>query len=410
MQKQVEVVEYEDEIELIDLIKVIWKWKMMIMVVTAFITIAAGTASFYMTKIYKVSMTLDAGTLSINENNEDVAVDSLVNMKSLIEGVKGGTSMFNAGILDAMKKKGLKDIPASLGFDINIPKGSNNLSISYTTPDVETGKVVLNTLADSIRKKYQGRVDGSRKNHDNSILKVNNQVSSEKFKIESLKNNIVSEKLKTDLHVSNISNSISLLDAQKKLVKKNIKSMENRIADIRSEIVKVQKNSAIIMDERNKFMADSINKDNILTAMIYSNTIQQNISYANTLENSIAGVNREIYQAQNKIETIEKNLGDYRLQKIGLVKQLELDVQQLGLSINEHENQIKEKDVSIDLLKFKKEYVKNVRILSEPTPGLSPVKPKKKMIVALAFVAGLFVSLFASFILEFIISHKSEFA
>jgi len=389
---------------------VIWKWKMMILGVTAFVTIAAGAASFYMTKVYKVSMTLDGGTLSINANNEDVAVDSLVNMKSLIEGVKGGTSMFNVGILDAMKKKGIKDIPDSLGFDINIPKDSNNISISYKTSDVEAGKFVLSTLADSLRKKYQGRVDGNRKNHDNSILKVNNQVSSEKIKIENLKSNIVSIKLKTDLHVSNISNSISLLDAQKELVKKNIKSMENRITDIRSEIVKVQKNSNIIMDQRNKFMADSINKDNILTAMIYSNTIQQNISYANTLENSIAGVNREIYQAQDKIETIEKSLGDYRLQKTGLVKQLEIDVQKLALSINEHENQIKEMDVSIDLLKFKKEYVKNVRILSEPTPGLSPVKPKKKMIVALAFVAGLFFSLFASFILEFIISHKSEFA
>ena len=47
---------YEDEIELMDLLKVLWKWKYLILLGTFACAVIAGIVSFNMTKIYQGKM------------------------------------------------------------------------------------------------------------------------------------------------------------------------------------------------------------------------------------------------------------------------------------------------------------------------------------------------------------------
>jgi len=56
---------YEDEIELMDYLKVIWRWKYLILAGTLACAIGAAIISLNMTKIYGISTVLQPGVLKV---------------------------------------------------------------------------------------------------------------------------------------------------------------------------------------------------------------------------------------------------------------------------------------------------------------------------------------------------------
>ena len=76
---------YEDEIELIDILRVIWKWKFLILSGTVLCGLIAAIISFNMSKIYSIDMVLRPGILSIGEHGQNVYIDSPANIKALID-------------------------------------------------------------------------------------------------------------------------------------------------------------------------------------------------------------------------------------------------------------------------------------------------------------------------------------
>jgi len=59
---------YEDEIELMDYLKVLWKWKCLILLGSLACAGIAAIISFNMTKIYQVKMVVSPGILKIDDN------------------------------------------------------------------------------------------------------------------------------------------------------------------------------------------------------------------------------------------------------------------------------------------------------------------------------------------------------
>ena len=76
---------YQDEIELIDYLRVIWKWEYFIIADTVAFGLIAAIISFNMPKIYSIDMVLRPGILSINERGKNVYIDSPQNIKALID-------------------------------------------------------------------------------------------------------------------------------------------------------------------------------------------------------------------------------------------------------------------------------------------------------------------------------------
>ena len=77
--------QYEDEIELIDILRVIWKWKYLIIVGTVICGVISASISLSMPKIYRVDMTIQPGILKISPIGERVYIDSGGNIKNIIE-------------------------------------------------------------------------------------------------------------------------------------------------------------------------------------------------------------------------------------------------------------------------------------------------------------------------------------
>ena len=67
----------EDEIELIDLLRVIWKWKYLIIGGTVVCALTAVIIGFYTQPIYQVSMVLKSGINKVSVDGKPAYLDSV---------------------------------------------------------------------------------------------------------------------------------------------------------------------------------------------------------------------------------------------------------------------------------------------------------------------------------------------
>jgi len=77
--------QFEDEIELMDYLRVIWKWKYLIVAGTLICAVAGGVISFSMPKVYSIDMLIRPGILTITQEGKNVYIDSAEYMKATIE-------------------------------------------------------------------------------------------------------------------------------------------------------------------------------------------------------------------------------------------------------------------------------------------------------------------------------------
>ena len=123
----------EDEIDLIDLLRVIWKWKYLIFGGAIVCALVAAIISFILPKIYSVDTIIEPGILGIVSEGGDqghrVYIDSPQNIKALID-----VGSFENGILAHLGKQAKNiDLPKIITFKTSIPKDSKALKVSYET-------------------------------------------------------------------------------------------------------------------------------------------------------------------------------------------------------------------------------------------------------------------------------------
>ena len=329
----------EDEIELIDILRVIWKWKYFIVGGTIVFAIVAMVISLILPKIYRIEMLIRPGILSYSEDGKSIHIDTQDNIKALIE-----AEAFNLIILNQLAKSNGDKIPDELEIKVTLPNGSNAIKISYETSQIEQGIMILDLLGDLLIKEYSNFVEYYRYDLDGEF----NIARAEIEKIKSIKHSI-------EINISNI---------------------EKRISELQTEIVSVNENTNYLKKERISLLSKKQNESNVLSAILYSNTIQQNLQLANAYE--------------NQINTLQ------------LKKEAELQ------NLSEQENKIQIELEKIKSLEIKKSNIKNIKIIRKPYSTPDPIKPKKILIVILATMAGLFIMLFMSFFIEYITKNRKK--
>lgn len=328
---------FADEVELIDIFRVIWKWKYFIFVGTLVCSVIAYTLSILTPKVYRIDMVLRPGILKIAEGGKNTYIDSPENIKALIE-----TGTFNKQVIDNVANVYSNDLPRSLNFKVDIPKRANTLKVSYETTNVDQGISILDSLSKLMLGKYNELVHYYQIGYETEIKLRQTEIDSQKAAVASSK--------------------------------RIIKHLQKRIDQLRSEVALINDNTNSLIKERNKFLVKN-NKNDILSSILYTNTIQQNLSLANTYRNQI---NSYISDKENQKVTLEQTQNDIR-------KLLE---------------EIKD-------FEFKKNSIQNIQILQPPISSPFPIKPKKKLNVMLATMVGFFTMVFLAFLLEYLAKHKS---
>ena len=330
--------QFDDEIELMDYLRVIWKRKYLIAVGTLICAVAAGMISFSRPKVYRIGMVIQPGILTINEAGNEVYVDTPGNIKAIIE---AGT--FDGEILNGIGESN-NTMSKSLNFEIDIPRESNILKVSYEAANVDLGLQVMNRLNDLLLQKY-----GKRAKYFQGVYET--QVGLKKAEMADC-------------------------EVRRRASQQQIKNIQKRIDKLTLQIESIKEKRSTLVQEKDKLLSKNTNENNPFSAVLYTNTIQQNIALEDTCRQQI---NEYITKREDEKLNLEK-----------------LDGEEKRLS------------EEIKGLEFKKNNIQNIEILQPPTADPHPIKPKKALNVTLASVVGLFAMLFLAFFLEYVQKHRGE--
>jgi hypothetical protein len=162
----------QDEIELMDMLRVLWKWKYLIILGPLLFAVAAAFISLKMPKVYKIDVLLKPGVVEVDSSGKEIHVVSFTNIKSLIE-----LGVLDNKIIKHFSKDNSRFNNESIRFDVSRRKGSNILKISYNTKSVESGIKILNSLPEILSAQYRDKIEYYRTKLQREIELKRNKLS-----------------------------------------------------------------------------------------------------------------------------------------------------------------------------------------------------------------------------------------
>ena len=371
---------FEDEVQLIDYLRVIWKWKWLIILGTFLCMVVAGVISFNMPKIYEVSMTIEPGIIGVNGDGRFIYLDSRDNIEGKI---KGGS--YNNRIQKALH---INPLEKDIKFETSPQKGTNIIEITseWEENKIELGLRALEQLAVFLCKGYEKIFDHRKGDYEKRILIKQNKIK----EIETQRKDIDKQILIKLNEIEGKKNNMKLNEA-------NLKIIRDRQKELLEEIKNVKDNTERIVQERNNILQHKGNADDI-SLLLYSTTIQQNVAYFNQLSNQINELKTKKEIASMKIENFKKDIDD-----------INTEIERFKLKKTEGlQAKINELKVQIDILNLEKGTIECIRIIQNPEASIHPIKPKKTLIIILAGVVAFMMMMFLAFFVEYIQKAKSN--
>jgi hypothetical protein len=182
--------QFEDEIELMDYLIVIWKWKYLILAGTFGIVLVAAIISFVSWKqqptMYQTSIVLKPGVLEIDETGNVVFISSPEDIKALIE------NDLKHKILDDIMSSKRTKLSNLIEFQVDIPQGLNKINVSLESASIEDGTTKLNYLIKALSAEFTDKTKFFQK-------EVERRIEEKKYEFEIL---LLKEKeMKTKINI-----------------------------------------------------------------------------------------------------------------------------------------------------------------------------------------------------------------
>lgn len=418
----------EDEIDLRELFKTIWNKRWFIIVFTAIITILAIVYALMKTPIYEVKSNVRVGYIGSEPLEKSDIIVKMLNIVFNVEDKITKQEQVTSEVVSIATNKKLKDF-----IEIKTQAISNKDAL-------EKNKEVLQYM----QKYYQPKID-------KYIFDIKNKIKNIKIKIENLE----------QFEKKNIENQIKILKVQKivqidekiqKLKSQDIVKLEKEIEILRTQkIVKIDEKIEFLLDKKVpmletkiEFYANNLDEYRKEIKKLYSSSKNntestiisiQMVNYQNLMlnaKNAMEDLNFELLDIKNnQILNLEREKEN--IEKVS-IKDLELQIENIkNMTIanleREKENITNENirklehNLNVDLKNRKynfeqeiKSYeytisaqnLQNNNLVGEYVVKDYPVKPKKKLIVIVAFVTGFILSIFLVFFMEFIKGFKEE--
>ncbi|MDO9528342.1 MAG: Wzz/FepE/Etk N-terminal domain-containing protein [Syntrophales bacterium] len=407
----------EDEINLIDYLRVIWKWKWLIIAGTVICAIVAGIISLQTPRIYEITTVIEPGIAGAKDDGGFVYIDSVANISGKI----------NEGVYD----------PKTV-FKTNVGKYSNLIKVSseWNEKDIDLGlkasRQLIARISDEGEKVVQKRKNDfdskisvkrdeiskietqEKRNIDKQILVKQNEIS----KIETQEGkNIDKQILVKQGEISKVKAQWER-DTDKQITHKmnNIKSKRNQIK-FQQAMLKIIRQRIEELTLQMKEVKDNAKYSIPLSSQIYDlrTNVQVKEAKIEELNGDIDLITTEIEEIKlqrteelkTKIDNIMAEIEKLRLQRIeGLrtkINNIRTEIEKLKLQKTEGlQAKIDDIKTQISVLTSEKENISNVKVVQNPEVSSSPVKSKKKQVVLLATVVGLFFFIFLAFFIEYI--------
>jgi len=264
---------YEDEINLIDYLKVLWKWKWLIIAGTLICAVAAAVISLRMPKIYEISTVIEPGIADVKDDGSFTYIDSVANITGKINGDIYSKRIQKALNLDPLKT-GVKFKSANV-------KGANmvNISSQWQEVDTELGVKATGQLVQLLSDSYGKIIERRKGDYDKQLT----------LKMSSI------EKTQNDI----------------KLQQATLKTIRQRKGELSEEIKGVKENTEKIVQQRDSLL-ERKSPDKDISLLLYSTTIQQNVAYFSQLSNQVYDFRTREKRTENEIDKLSKNIDDIK--------------------------------------------------------------------------------------------------
>jgi len=164
-------------------------------------------------------------------------------------------------------------------------------------------------------------------------------------------------------------NEHAIINANEKALnlQEQIKEVTAREDKLRDEIKFVNSNTAQILEKREGLLKGNAATESASTLLL-ANYLQNNSSYLNQVNNQFSELTIRRFN--------------------------------LGLELKNTASQISDSQMAIDKLNMKKDFILNLRVISQPRVSSNPISPDKNKVLAISVVIGLFFGLLAIFLQE----------
>ena len=414
----------ENEINLVDLIKPLWQQKSLIFAITCLAVIIAVILVLTATPKYRIYAQLKPGIFRWDNNNKPIPYLNTPDLKALL-----GSGIFN--IYAAEKGITAGRITLKTAND----RRGNQVTVYFFWPDKKEGRQLLAGFI-----KYLNDPDRYGGKEKMSALQIQRQTMEKSINdlLEDIKI-LNSTQQKEQLNIAQKKAELSLVDQEKdhlqrkierikadtRLTAKKIKLQEERIKVARETQAGYEKNRREIDENTSRIITlrDQLLQnppDDSLQLLLLSSTIQQNIAYLGTLNQKIETARKEAISSRSNQASLIKEQEEARLKIADLQDQIDheipkekADIQkeitELQLTIaNDIPSKISKIQQQIDQLRDRINVISLIDVVEYPQASIKPEKPKKKRVVALAGIMGLFFAIFTAYSRYFWRLHKKE--
>jgi len=353
----------EDEIDLRELFKTIAKNKKFIIIFTTIITLLAIFYAYTKTPIYEVKSNVQIGYIGKNLIAEPTSLVKILNIVFNVEDKIKTKDKFVSEVSKISTNKKLKNF-----IEIRTQAISNEEAL-------KKNKEVVKYIQD----KYKNKIDQYILNNNNKIkdlnIKIDNLVN---LKMQDIKRDI--EKIKTQ-QLAKIDDQISFFKNIKlKSIDDKIKFHNDKLQEYTKSINKIFK-----VKQNNNATSTVISSMQIVN---YQNLI---LNSQNKIEDLKLEKEKILTQTIKDLEIKKENIKNDTLRKLKYKLEIELPNQKEKLLQQIKEIEYNNSDNNIQ----------NSKVIGDYVIKNYPVKPKKKLIVVVAFVTGLILSIFLVFLIEF---------
>jgi LPS O-antigen subunit length determinant protein (WzzB/FepE family) len=262
---------YEDEVDLMEYLEVLWKKKWLIIIPTFILVVLAGVVSFLLPEVWRVESIILPSKFIVQTEQGSFGEVVVVPAKQIAG--KINEKSYNQLIASELNLdvREFPELKAELLRDTNLVK------ISSRNQDVKKMKAIHLALFRHVKREID-------KNVDIEIKNIDSQIKGQEINKKKLEDEIDALKSKLDIVI------------------KRKEEIENSLVEIRGKIELLEQEQNENLKKENRSSSET------LGMLLYSNEIQQSLQYLNNLNESLSQKKIEEEDIKIRIEEIQGNI------------------------------------------------------------------------------------------------------
>jgi len=274
--------EYEDEIDLMDYVKVIIKRKRLILTIFLGSAIVAGVFSFMMAKVYKIDTSLEVGRIG----------SSMIEAPGqVIEKIKGDVyGIFIREKLEILEQ----DYPK---IKTENPKDTRLMNIKIESSETEKAKNILKKFNSLILAEHQEKIENKKE-----LIEKDIKTAEEKIKL------VESDIEKTKNKIKPVENDIKRVENKIEYTKEEKENLEDKVEALEEVLVYEQTPGTqfALFDAKEKLAAKSKEIENLYLTINSLVRSKEDLEVKiNSLKTSIENLNSQINSLKASLDNIK---------------------------------------------------------------------------------------------------------